>query len=130
MGEISTGIVSFLIAFPIVLFILFYVLLYLLFRKKKMDAFGIAADVTTLILFWSVPAVVYVFWTLNIFSYLIISALLIGMIFTIFEWKTQKEVLVIPLLRKIWRSLFLILNVLYVGAFIAGAVQFILHYMS
>lgn len=130
MGDIISGIVSFLIAFPIFLFIIFFVLQYALFRKKKMDAFGVTADVTTFILFLSVPAVVYVFWAFNIIYYVIIGALLIGITFTIIEWKTQKEVIVIPLFRKIWRSLFLILNVLYVVAFITGAVKFILNYMS
>lgn len=130
MTDFLFDFVTFLIAFPVIFFIGFYIIQLFIFRKKSMAAFGIAADVMTIVLFIAVPAVIYAFWSLNIVSYLMIFALLIGIILTFVEWKTRKEVLVMPLLRKIWRTLFLILNIAYIGAFIMGAVQFIWRYMS
>jgi len=130
MSNVFWGIVSFLIAFPAVLFVVFYILQFVLLRKRKMKAFGVTADVTTFFLFFSVPAVVYAFWMLNIFSYIVVGALLIGIALTIVEWKTKKEVLIMPLFRKIWRTLFLVLNLLYIGAFVVGSVQFIWNYVS
>lgn len=130
MSDLLFGILTFLIAFPLILFIGIYLFHKFVLHKQNMASLGRTADVITFILFFSVPAAVYAFWETNILGYVIGGALLIGTIFTIVEWRTRKEVIVVPLLRKIWRSIFIVLNLLYIGAFIGGAIQSFMYYMS
>ncbi|TQR17824.1 DUF3397 family protein [Psychrobacillus vulpis] len=122
-------ILSIFLVFPFLLFLLtFLISKYLLHKRKK--SFGIAADVTTLILFFSVSNAVSVLFSKNILFSLIIMSLIIATIFTYFDWRTEKEIEIIPLLRKIWRSLFLLLCIAYALIWIIGVIRYVLYYIS
>ncbi|WP_234447623.1 DUF3397 domain-containing protein [Viridibacillus soli] len=107
---------------PIILF----TLIYSLFRKlskKSPKVFGRAADLTTFLLFFSVPESVQFLWGYDIGFITFIVAVVIAIIFTIIEWRTTKEIEVLPLFRKIWRFLFLALTITYVVIWSTTIVQ-------
>jgi hypothetical protein len=122
-------VISIIIFCPIVLF----VIVYLVSRKVKIrgtHAFGAASDVTTLCLFFSVPLAIGVLWRVNVGALLVILAIMMAMIFTYIDWRTKKELEVKPLLKKIWRFLFLILSTAYLVICIVGVIQSIVEYLQ
>jgi len=122
-------VISIIIFCPIVLF----VIVYLVGRKVKIrgtHAFGAASDVTTLCLFFSVPLAIGVLWCVNVGALLVILAIMMAMIFTYIDWRTKKEIEVKPLLKKIWRFLFLILSTAYLLICIVGVIQSIMEYLQ
>lgn len=129
MNDIFNTIISFLLLYPIVLFILtFIVSKYFLHKRKK--SIGIAADVTTFLLFFSVSHVYSVIFSKNIGFILIICSLLLATILTFLDWRTKKEMEVPPLLRKIWRLLFMLLCLFYAFLWIFGVIRYVLGYIS
>lgn len=105
---------------------LFLAILYVMlkkFPKKSVKPFGKAADLTTVILFFSIPATVKFFWSFNIGFMVLIIAIIIAMTFTIIEWRTTKEIELMPLFRKIWRFLFLALSSTYIVILLVGIIQ-------
>lgn len=106
---------------------------FILFRKlkiKKSLAVGLAADITTFILFLSVPLVLYSIWEIKIFTVFIIFALVIAIVYTYIEWRKTKEIIVPTLLKRIWRIYFLILVSCYVLFLFMGTVIYIVRYMN
>ncbi|MFJ8066213.1 DUF3397 domain-containing protein [Psychrobacillus sp. NPDC096426] len=129
MNDIFNTIISFLILFPVVLFIMtFFVAKYFLHKRKR--SIGIAADVTTFLLFFSVSHVYSVVFVKNIGFLLIICSLIFGTIMTFFDWRTKSEMEVRPLLRKIWRMLFMLLCLFYAFLWIFGVIRYVLGYIS
>ncbi|MFY3793506.1 DUF3397 family protein [Ureibacillus sp. MALMAid1270] len=121
-------VISFIILFPIILF----AVIYFICRKgkvSKVKSFGFASDVTTFVLFLSVPLIINSLWEVKLGVYVICIAILIAIIFTYIEWKTKKEIEIIALLKKIWRVLFLILIILYILLWIVGIVYKIITYI-
>ncbi|MFF2177075.1 DUF3397 domain-containing protein [Lysinibacillus sp. NPDC058147] len=122
-------IISIIIFCPILLF----VIVYLISRKVKFrgtHAFGVASDVTTLCLFFSVPLAIGVLWNVNVSSLLVTLALMMAMIFTYIDWRTKKEIEVKSLLRKIWRFQFLVLSTAYIVICIVGVIQSVIEYLQ
>lgn len=114
-----------------VLFCPFIVLIvsYFILKKLKMKqqyAVGFSADVTTLLLFFTVSFIVDVVWDYQIYIILIIAAIIIAIIFTFVEWRTKKEIEVPNLMRKIWRIYFVVLMFLYVVVSITAIIVFII----
>ncbi|TQR08175.1 DUF3397 domain-containing protein [Psychrobacillus soli] len=129
MNDIINSIVSFLILFPIVLFIMtFIVSKYFLHKRKK--SIGIAADITTFLLFFSVSHVFSVVFEKSIGFLLIICSLILALIMTFFDWRTKNEIEIRPLLRKIWRLLFVLLCIFYAFIWIFGVIRYALNYIS
>lgn len=129
MNDIFNTIISFLLLFPIVLFILTFIISkYLLHKRKK--SIGIAADVTTFVLFFSVSHVYSVIFSKNIGFLLIICSLLLATILTFLDWRTKKEMEVRPLLRKIWRLLFMLLCLFYAFLWVFGVIRYVLNYIG
>ncbi|WP_155590129.1 DUF3397 domain-containing protein [Lysinibacillus cavernae] len=129
MKDLLHIVISIIIFCPIVLF----VIVYLVGRKVKIPgthAFGAASDATTLCLFFSVPLAIGVLWHVNVGALLVILAIMMAMIFTYIDWRTKKEIEVRPLLKKIWRFLFLILSTAYVVICIVGVIQSIVEYLQ
>ncbi|WP_391208383.1 DUF3397 domain-containing protein [Psychrobacillus sp. L4] len=122
-------VLTFLLLFPVILFILTFILSKYVFHRRK-KSLGFAADVTTFLLFFSVSNAVSIIYSKRIFLLLIVASLLIATIFTYLEWRKQKEIEVIPLLRKIWRLLFLLLCVAYAFIWLIGVFQYVLYYIS
>ena len=108
------------------------VLTYIICRKmrvKKMYAIGFAADVTTFILFFSVPLAFKSIWGTSFSLHIVIIALLIALGLTFLDWRTKKEIDVPLLLKKIWRIYFILLSVLYISAWIIGLTVNIVDYL-
>ena len=98
-------------------------------RIKKTYAFGFGADVTTFILFFSVPLAIHSIWEVSLFLPIIIAALLIALGFTYVDWRTKKEIDVPVLLKKIWRVYFILLSVMYLGTWLIGLSLNVMEYL-
>ncbi len=97
---------------------------------KNSKAFGFAADVTTLVLFFSVPLSMSSLWGKNFSVFVFIIAILIAIIFTYIDWRTKKEIEVLPLFKKVWRLYFILLTFCYMIIWIIGLVQSIMAYIG
>lgn len=129
MSNFFQTILSFLLVFPIVIFIVVFLVSRKL-TKKATKAFGHAADLTTMMLFFAVPVAIQSLFQIEIVGFLVGMALIISVILTFFEWKSQKEIELIPLIRKIWRFLFLILSVTYFIVWCLGFVIKVLEFVN
>lgn len=98
--------------------------------KKPKRAFGVAADITTFFLLLAVPIAIEALFEVKTMIYFFCFALLISVILTIQDWKTKKEIELVPLLRKIWRFLFLLLSICYIFVFCIGLILKIIHYLN
>lgn len=98
-----------------------FVLLLVISRKKlKRRAIGFSADLTTFLLFVSVPVSVEALWSVEISFALSVTALLIAIILLVLEWKGTKEIEVLKYIRKTWRLYFLLLSAGYLFIWVTG----------
>ncbi|WP_177184273.1 DUF3397 domain-containing protein [Psychrobacillus sp. OK032] len=118
-----------MLLYPIVLFILTFIVSKYFFHKRK-KSIGIAADVTTFLLFFSVSHVYTVIFVKNIGFLLIICSLVFASILTFLEWRTKHEIEVRSLLRKIWRILFMLLCLFYAFLWVFGVIRYVFSYIS
>lgn len=122
-----------IIATVIICPLIAFVMIFVSGRRMKIDqhrAIGVAADVTTAVLFFSVPIAIQALWSQTIFIPIYVVALLIALTFTYMDWIKKKEIQVIPLLKKIWRAYFLLLGTIYFFIWIAGLVHSVVMYMA
>ncbi len=120
--------VSFIIIFPILLLLF----IYFICRKKKkseVKSFGLAADVTTFVLFLSVPLFISSLWNINLSVWIISAAIIIAIIFTYIDWKSKKEIEILPLVKKVWRFYFIVLMVAYILIWFVGMLHKIITYV-
>ena len=129
MSNFFQLIISFLLVFPIAIFIVVFIVSRKLNRKPT-KAFGHAADVTTLVLFFAVPIAVQSLFKIETVGFLVGMALFLSVILTFQEWKSQKEIELIPLIRKIWRFLFLVLSVTYFIVWCLGFVFKVIEFVN
>lgn len=102
---------------PFLAFIMFV----LLSRKKlKRRSIGFSADLTTFLLFISVPVSVESLWGLEISFAVAVTAILIAIFLLVIEWKKSKEIEVLKYIRKTWRLYFLLLSVSYILIWATG----------
>lgn len=121
-------IVSTIIFFPIILFFFTYVI----WRKRKksnIQSIGRASDVTTFVLFFSVPLSISSLWGVNYSGIVFIVAIFIAIIFTYIDWRTKKEIKILSLFKKIWRLFFILLTLSYFVIWIVGLIQSIINYV-
>lgn len=98
-----------------------FILLILLTRKKlKRRAIGLSADVTTFLLFISVPVSMKALWDVDISFAVSVTAIIIAIILLIIEWKKSKEIEVLKYVRKTWRLYFLLLSMSYILIWLTG----------
>jgi hypothetical protein len=129
MDNVIQSIISALLLFPFIVFILVFILVFK-FIRKPLRSFGVAADTTTIFLFLSVPIAIEALFEVKTLVYILCITLLISVIITIQEWKKKKEIEYIPLLRKIWRFLFLCLSICYLLVLCLGLILKIIHYVN
>ncbi len=108
---------------PFLLFILLYLLS---LKRKKRKALGFASDITTLLLFFSVPASVEFLWNYSISGIIYFIVLVLAIILLVYEWKTTKEIEIIPFFRKLWRTYFLLLAALYALAWLSSLINILI----
>lgn len=98
-----------------------FILLLLISRKKlKRRAIGFSADLTTFLLFVSVPVSVEALWSVEISFAVSVIAILIAIPLLVLEWKKSKEIEVLKYIRKTWRLYFLLLSAGYLLIWVAG----------
>lgn len=98
-----------------------FILLLLISRKKlKRRAIGFSADLTTFLLFVSVPVSVEALWSVEISFAVCVTAILIAIPLLVVEWKKSKEIEVLKYMRKTWRLYFLLLSAGYLLIWVTG----------
>ena len=113
---------------PLIVWLLTFIICRKL-RIKKTYAFGFGADVTTFVLFFSVPLAIHSIWGMSLFLPIVIVALLIALAFTYVDWRTKKEIDVPVLLKKIWRVYFIVLSIMYLGTWLIGLSLNVMEYL-
>lgn len=103
-------------------FLLFSFVYFISLKKRKKKALGLASDITTLLLFFSVPASVDILWGYSVSALIYFIALVLAIILLIIEWRTAKEIEIIPFFRKLWRTYFLLLASAYALVWLVGLV--------
>lgn len=121
-------IISTFLLVPYLVFILAFFILSKWTKKRPKQTFGIAADLTTFALLFAVPIAIEALFEVKTMIYFFCLVIVIGVVLTIYEWKSKKEIELIPLLRKIWRLLFLLLSILYIIVFCLGLILKIIQY--
>lgn len=130
MKLVLAYVLGILILLPVTIFILSFLFFRKLLKKQVNSSFRLAADITTFVLFFSVTISITTLWGTT-FSIVTISiSLLIAMIMTYIDWRTQKEIEVVPLLRRIWRMQFLYLLIVYNIVWIVGIVQSVIFFVT
>ncbi|MGH2317398.1 DUF3397 family protein [Planococcus sp. SE5232] len=103
-------------------FLLFAFIYFISLKRKKRKALGVASDVTTFLLFFSVPASVEFLWGYSITASIYFVALVLAIVLLVIEWRTAKEIEIIPFFRKLWRTYFLLLASVYALVWLVGLV--------
>ena len=126
---IIVNVLSIFVIYPVVIFVVVFLLCKFILHKRK-KSIGIAADISTFFLYFSIANLYTFLFSKEIGWYLINFSIILATIITYIEWRYKKEIEVIPLLRKIWRLLFLILCCLYAFLWLFGVIQYVLTYIS
>lgn len=104
-------------------FILFIGIILLTRRRMKRKSIGLAADLTTFLLLFSVPVSIETVWGYSIGGILYSLTVLLAILLLIIEWRNTKEIEVIKYIRKTWRIFFLVFSTAYALVWIAGITQ-------
>jgi len=110
-----------------------FLIVFIISRKvngKSAKAFGHAADVTTFLLFFTVPIAIQSVFQLETRGSLVGIALIISVILTFHDWKSKKEIEILPLIKKIWRFLFLVLTLTYFAVWCSGLIVRVVMYLN
>lgn len=107
-------------------FLLFIIVYFSSLKWKKKKALGLASDITTFLLFFSVPASVEILWGYSISALIYFVVLVLAIVFLVIEWRTAKEIEIIPFFRKLWRTYFLLLSSIYALVWLVGLVTVII----
>lgn len=124
--------VQFLLAIIILCPVLAFIAVLLICRKLRLNkykAIGLAADMTTCLLFFSIPIAMQGLWDIGVMLPMLIVVLMIAIIFTYIDWRTKKEVEVKPLLKKIWRLYFLLFSMTYFIIWVVGITHSVMIFM-
>lgn len=107
-------------------FLLFIIVYFISLKWKRKKALGLASDITTFLLFFSVPASVEILWGYSVSAFIYFIALILAIVFLIIEWRTAKEIEIIPFFRRLWRTYFLLLASMYALVWLGGLVTVII----
>lgn len=119
-----------LIFLPLTVLIICYMVFRKILKKQANDSFGYAADVTTIFLYFSVTIAISTLWNSSISAAVFVISILIGMTMTYMDWRTKKEIQVLPLLKRIWRVQFLYLIVVYAIVWLVGIIQSVIFFIA
>lgn len=97
---------------------------------SKNKSLGYAADCTTPFLLISLPVIFEAIWGFSITVIFYSFLIFIAIIFTYIDWRSKKEIHIVPLLKKIWRFYFLFFVLFYGILMIVGFIYWIIQYMS
>lgn len=100
------------VTWPWLVFLIIFIAIKVMKRGKY--AFGLAADVTTFFLLFSIPQLTKQFFDLNIGVLTWIIAVVFLMMMTTIQWRTQQQLKFFGVLKLTWRILFLLYAIIYV----------------
>lgn len=120
----------FLIAVFIFLpFIPFILIVFAVRKRLRKRSVGFAADVTTFLLFLSVPVSMEALWDWDTMAIVFFIAIIIAIAVLIIEWRRTKELEIVTFIRKTWRLYFLLLCSAYFLIWMAGLVLTVREFM-
>ncbi|MBO0585878.1 DUF3397 domain-containing protein [Sporosarcina sp. E16_8] len=128
MIEVMTVFLGIIILFPFIVTVAFMVVMRKI-GKAPASILGLAADVTTPLLFLAVYVVSQTVFGQGIWVYIIGIAIIIAIFYAFIERSKVKEFQIARLLRKTWRFYFLVLLAAYVILLITGMVMNIVEYV-
>jgi hypothetical protein len=128
MNELVIAFLGMIILFPFIVTIAFMVVMRKM-GKAPASILGLAADVTTPLLFISVYVVSQSVFGQGIWIYIMGIAIIIAIVYALIERSKVKEFQIARLLRKTWRFYFLVLLAAYVILLITGMVMKIVEYV-
>ena len=123
------NVLSIFIIYPVLVFLIVFLFCKFILHKRK-KSIGIASDVTTFFLYFSITNLFTLIFLKEIGWYLVIFSIVLATIMTYIEWYSIKEIELIPLLRKIWRLLFLLLCCFYAFLWLFEVIRYVLEYIS
>lgn len=128
MNEVIFAFLGAIILFPFTVTIVFMIVMRKM-GKAPASIIGLAADVTTPLLFLAVYVVSQTVFGQGIWVYIVGLAITIAIVCAFIERSKVKEFRIIRLLRKTWRFYFLVLLAAYVILLITGMVLKIVEYV-
>lgn len=128
MKEVMVAFLGMIILFPFIVTIAFMVVMRKM-GKAPASILGLAADVTTPLLFIAVYVVSQTVFGQGIWIYIMGIAIFIAIVYAFIERSKVKEFRIGRLLRKTWRFYFLVLVAAYVILLITGMVMKIVEYV-
>ncbi|MBO0601029.1 DUF3397 family protein [Sporosarcina sp. E16_3] len=129
MNEVIATFLGIIILFPFFVTIAFMVVMRKM-GKAPASILGLAADITTPLLFLAVYVVSQVVFGQEIWIYIIGIAIIIAIVYAFIERNKVKEFQIARLLRKTWRFYFLVLLAAYIILLITGLVMKIVEYVT
>ncbi|MFC4354362.1 DUF3397 domain-containing protein [Chryseomicrobium palamuruense] len=123
------SILSVFIIFPVLVFIIVWFIGKMMGIRKKRRT-GLAADITTIALFFAVAIVYDSLSFPNVMTNLLLFLVLIAIILVIVLWKNKSDVGPRVIFRLLWRIYFLVLSILYFLGWVFGIFQSITEYVS
>lgn len=124
--------VQFILATIILFPILAFIAVLLICRKLRLNkyrAVGLAADITTGFLFFSIPIALRGLWDIGVMMPMLVIVLMIAIVITYIDWRTKKEIEVNPLLKKTWRLYFLLFSMTYFIIWVVGITHSVMIFM-
>lgn len=85
------------------------------FKRTQKRAIHRAIDVTTFILLFSIQALCQVLYDYDLGVLVQIVVTLIFMMIVFIKWRENPEIKVLPIFKKFWRVVFLVLSTIYMG---------------
>ena len=129
MATILSVLFGITVLFPFI-WTFFILVIYKRLGIAPSSVLGPAADMTTPLLFLSVYVISRTIFGNGVGYYIITIAIIIMIIYSIYEKMNVKELRIIRLLRKIWRLFFLILVAAYFILLIIGVIVKIFEYAN
>lgn len=129
MNEVIAAFLGIIILFPFFVTIAFMVVMRKM-GKAPVSILGLAADITTPLLFLAVYVVSLVVFGQEVWIYIIGIAIIIAIVYAFIERSKVKEFQIARLLRKTWRFYFLVLLAAYIILLITGLGMKIVEYVT
>lgn len=83
-------------------------------KSTKKRAIFFASDLTTILLLFSVQRLVFQLFNFDLGVLVLIGAVVLAIIMVIYEWKTKSDLDLGKVLKRIWRTLFVLLTSVYI----------------
>lgn len=122
MGAIISNIIAAVITIPLLGYFLVFIISKLVLKNHR-KAVRVAIDLSTLLLVIAVHHLIIVIWHQSYLWLLLILMILIAVVFVIIHWKTKHEILLLPILKGIWRMNFLLFLTAYMFLIAFGLIQ-------